>query len=80
MVEIDSREHSTMQNPMLLRIRQAALDKAFMQIRDRRFELDENRTRGRISEDEYQRRLVQLILEGNEIRVEQKEIESLLSR
>ncbi len=80
MVEVDRREHSTLQNPMFLRIRHAALDKAFSQVRDRRFELDESRTRGRISEDEYQKQLVQLILQGNEIRTEQKEIETQLGK
>ncbi len=78
MVEIDYREHSTMQNPTLLRIRHAALDKAFTQIRDRRFDLDESRSNGWISEEEYQQKLVRLIIEGNQIRIEQKEIEQLL--
>lgn len=80
MVEVVGREHSTMQNPMLLRIRHAALDRAFTQMRDRRFNLDESRNNGWISEDEYQSQLVQLILEGNQIRVEQKEIERLLGK
>ena len=78
MVEIDRREQSTIQNPALLRIRYAALDKAFTQIRDKRFNLDESRSNGWISEEDYQSQLVSLIIEGNEIRIEQKEIEQLL--
>ncbi len=65
-------------NPMLLKIRHAALNKAFTQIREKRFNLDESRTNGWISEEEYQKELVNLILEGNKIRMEQKQIEEYL--
>ena len=57
MVEIDSREKLAISNPMFLRIRQAALDKAFAEIRNKRFNLDESRSQGWISEEEYQQGL-----------------------
>lgn len=80
MVEVNRRESSTIGNPMLLRIRQAALDKAFSQMRDKRFNLDEARSNGRITEDEYQQSLLNLIIEGNEIRNQQREVEEQLGR
>lgn len=80
MVEVNRRENSTIGNPMLLRIRQAALDKAFSQMRDKRFNLDEARGNGWITEDEYQQSLLNLIIEGNEIRNQQREIEEQLGK
>lgn len=78
MVEIDRRENNAGSNPMFLRIRQAALDKAFTEIRSKRFDLDESRSHGWISEEEYQKGLLQLIIEGNEIKSQQKEISEQL--
>ncbi|MFW9848538.1 MAG: hypothetical protein ACFFF4_05325 [Candidatus Thorarchaeota archaeon] len=78
MVEYDSREKFTISNPMFLKIRQAALDKAFTEVRNKRFHLDESRSKGRISEEEYQQNLLKLILEGNEIKNQQKIIEEQL--
>lgn len=80
MVEVNRRENLTIGNPMLLRIRQAALDKAFSQMRDKRFNLDEARSNGWITEDEYQQSLLNLIIEGNEIRNQQREIEEQLGK
>ena len=74
MVEIDRRENNAGSNPMFLKIRQAALDKAFTDIRTKRFDLDESRSQGWISEDKYQQNLVKLIVEGNDIKNQQKEI------
>ncbi len=80
MVDVDRRENSTIGNPMLLRIRQAALDKAFSQMRDKRFNLDEAHSNGWITEDEYQQSLLNLIIEGNEIRNQQRVIEEQLGK
>jgi len=71
LVEINRRENTAGYNPMFLKIRQAALDKAFTDIRSKRFELDESRSHGWISEDEYQKNLITLIVEGNEIKNQQ---------
>ncbi|MFW9955438.1 MAG: hypothetical protein ACFFD3_12865 [Candidatus Thorarchaeota archaeon] len=79
MVESDQREASNHSNPMLLKLRYAALDKAFSEIRNKRFRLDESKTHGWISEEEYQQGLVQLILEGNEIKNQQRIIEEQLT-
>jgi hypothetical protein len=78
LVEIDSRESLSNSNPMFLRIRQAALDKAFAEVRNKRFNLDESRSHGWITEEEYQQSLIKLILEGNEIKTQQKAIEEKL--
>ena len=74
LVEIDRRENTVGSNPMFLKIRQAALDKAFTDIRSRRLELDESRRHGWISEDEYQKNLIALIVDGNDIKNQQNEI------
>jgi len=79
LVEYDSREKFANSSPMLLKIRQAALDKAFTEVRNKRFYLDESRSKGRISEEEYQQNLLKLILEGNEIKNQQKIIEEQLN-
>jgi hypothetical protein len=63
---------------MFLRIRQAALDKAFSEIRNKRFNLDESRSQGWITEEEYQQNLIKLIVEGNDIKTQQKAIEQKL--
>ena len=78
MVKIDGRETLSNSNPMFLRIRQAALDKAFSEIRNKRFNLDESRSQGWITEEEYQQSLIRLIVESNDIKIQQKAIEEKL--
>ncbi len=77
-MEMNRRENNAGHNPMFMRIRKAALDKAFIEIRSKRFELDESRSQGWISEEEYQQNLIKLIVEGNEIRNQQSEIAEML--
>ncbi|MDF1540485.1 MAG: hypothetical protein P1Q69_16435 [Candidatus Thorarchaeota archaeon] len=74
MVEIDRRENNAGYNPRFLKIRQAALEKAFAEIRTKRFDLNESRSQGWISENEYQQNLINLIVEGNDIKNQQNEI------
>jgi len=61
-------------NLTLMRIRHAALGKAFNDIRRKRFELDEKKDRGHISESVYQRLLLNLIVESNTIRSEREDL------
>ncbi len=61
-------------NLTLMKIRHAALGKAFDDIRRKRFELDEKKDRGHISESLYQRLLLNLIAESNTIRSEREDL------
>ena len=65
-------------NITLMRIRHAALEKAFIDIRRKRFELDEKRARGHISETLYQKLLLNLIVESNGIRSEREDLEGTI--
>ena len=78
MVEVNRREELSSENPMFLKIRYAALGKAFTEIRNKRFSLDEELNKGRISQEAYQKNLLSLIVESNEIRDERKEIGEVL--
>ena len=78
MAETDNREISSSSNPMFLKIRQAALDKAFSEVRTKRFHLDESRSNNWITEENYQQSLIKLILEGNDIKNQQRQIEAQL--
>jgi hypothetical protein len=62
-----------------MRIRHAALGKAFTDIRRKRFELDEKKDRGHISEALYQKLLLNLIVESNGIRSEREDLEGTIS-
>jgi len=66
-------------NLTLMRIRHAALGKAFNDIRCKRFELDEKKDRGHISESLYQKLLLNLIVESNSIRSEREDLEGTIS-
>lgn len=66
-------------NPMLLKLRSAALDKAFSEIRNKRFKLDEEVTKGWINNTDYQQSILNLILESKEIQNERKEIDKVLN-
>ena len=66
-------------NLTLMRIRHAALGKAFNDIRRKRFELDEKKDRGHISEPLYQRLLLNLIVKSNNIRSEREDLEGTIS-
>ncbi len=63
----------------LMRIRHAALGKAFNDIRRKRFELDETKDRGQISEPLYQRLLLKLIVKSNNIRSEREDLKGTIS-
>ncbi len=63
---------------MFLKIRHAALEKAFTEIRHKRIDLDEKLSNGWISKEEYQKDLTKLIIEGNDIRTKKSEIEEKL--
>ncbi|MGY5861488.1 MAG: hypothetical protein RTU09_03875 [Candidatus Thorarchaeota archaeon] len=63
----------------LMKIRHAALGKAFDDIRRKRFELDEKKDRGHISESLYQKLLLNLILESNNIRSERDDLQGTIS-
>ncbi len=62
-----------------LRIRHEALNRAAMEIRRERFNLDDMFDRGKISEDAYKTSLVKLIIRGNNIKREREEIERRLN-
>ncbi|TET80591.1 hypothetical protein E3J38_05320 [candidate division TA06 bacterium] len=66
-------------NVTLMKIRHAALGKAFNDIRRKRFELDEKKDRGHISESLYQRLLLNLIVESNNIRSERDDLQGTIS-
>lgn len=65
-------------NLTLMKIRHAALGKAFDDIRRKRFELDEKKDRGHISEALYQKLLLNLIVESNGIRSEREDLEGTI--
>lgn len=65
-------------NLTLMKIRHAALGKAFDDIRRKRFELDEKKDRGHISETLYQKMLLNLIVESNGIRSEREDLEGTI--
>ncbi|MHA1576917.1 MAG: hypothetical protein ACTSU3_06115 [Candidatus Thorarchaeota archaeon] len=79
MTNVLDREKVESVNPMLLRIRNAALDKAFGEIRNHRFKLDDELNRGHITNDEYQKGILGLIMESNDIRNQQKVIGEALN-
>ncbi|MHA1480620.1 MAG: hypothetical protein ACTSQZ_04265 [Candidatus Thorarchaeota archaeon] len=79
MINTADREKVKSMSPMLLKIRNAALDKAFGEIRNRRFKLDDELNRGHISNDEYQKGILGLIMESNDIRNQQKAIGEALN-
>lgn len=79
MINSTDREQVKSMNPMLLKIRNAALTKAFGEIRNRRFKLDDELNRGHISDDEYQKGILGLIMESNDIRNQQKVIGEVLN-
>ena len=79
MINSTDREQVKSMNPMLLKIRNAALNKAFGEIRNRRFKLDDELNRGHISDDEYQKSILGLIMESNDIRNQQKVIGEVLN-
>ncbi len=66
-------------NLTLMRIRHAALGKAFDDIRRKRFELDEKKDRGHISESLYQKLLLSLIVESNSIRSERDDLQGTIN-
>ena len=66
-------------NVTLLKIRHAALGKAFDDIRRKRFELDEKKDRGHISESLYQKLLLSLIVESNGIRSERDDLQGTIN-
>ena len=66
-------------NVTLMRIRHAALGKAFDDIRRKRFELDEKKDRGHISESLYQKLLHSLIVESNSIRSERDDLQGTIN-
>ena len=65
---------------MFLKIRIAALDKAFSEVQSKRFHLDESRSHDWITKENYQQSLIKLILEGNDIKNQQSQIEEQLSQ
>ena len=65
-------------NLTLMKIRHAALGKAFDDIRRKRFELDEKKDRGHISETLYQKLLLNLVVESNGIRSEREDLEGTI--
>ena len=64
---------------MLLKLRSAALGKAFSEIRNKRIKLDEGVSKGWISNTDYQQSIVNLVLESNGILDEKKEIDKVLN-
>ncbi len=60
------------------KIRMAALGKAVAEVRRERFSLDEMLHKGRISESDYQKSLMKLIIRGNELRNEKIVLEEVL--
>ena len=66
-------------NVTLMKIRHAALGKAFDDIRRKRFELDEKKDRGHISESLYQKLLLSLIVESNSIRSERDDLQGTIN-
>jgi hypothetical protein len=76
--ELNRREDNSTVSPTLLKIRHEALGKAFNEIGKTRFELDEKLDNGWISEEDYQKNLLKLILESREIRDKQQEISEKL--
>ena len=66
-------------NVTLMKIRQAALGKAFDDIRRKRFELDEKKDRGHISESLYQKLLLSLIVESDNIRSERDDLQGTIN-
>ncbi|MHA1636589.1 MAG: hypothetical protein ACTSUB_01105 [Candidatus Thorarchaeota archaeon] len=66
-------------NPMLLKLRSAALERAFSEIRNKRIKLDEKVSKGWISNSDYQQSIVNLILESKGIQDEKKEIDKVLN-
>ena len=65
-------------NVTLMKIRHAALGKAFDDIRRKRFELDEKKDRGHISETRYQKLLLDLVVESNDLRSEREDLEGTI--
>ena len=66
-------------NVTLMKIRHAALGKAFDDIRRKRFELDEKKDRGHISESLYQKLLLSLVVESNSIRSERDDLQGTIN-
>ncbi|UCE09263.1 MAG: hypothetical protein JSW61_09815 [Candidatus Thorarchaeota archaeon] len=73
-----NQEINTKQSPAFLKIRLAALEKAFNQVRNMRILLDEKLDRGHLSQEDYSRSINVLVAEGVQIRAEQARIESAL--
>jgi hypothetical protein len=77
---INSGNSSDLNSPTFLKIRLAALGKAFNDIRRKRLDLDFNKDKGHISEAEYQSSLLKLIIESNDIRNQQEELHDRLHK
>lgn len=73
-----NQEINTKKSPAFLKIRLAALEKAFNQVRNMRILLDEKLDRGHLSQEDYSRSINVLVAEGVQIRAEQARIESAL--
>ena len=77
---VNTRDDTNINSPVLLKIRLAALGKAFNDIRRKRLDLDFSKDRGYISEEEYQSSLLKLIIESNDLRNKQEEIHARLRK
>lgn len=66
------------ENPIFLKIRLAALEKAFDEVGHRRMALEESLNRGKISKNNYQESIIKLIAEGTRIKSEQDEVSNKL--
>ncbi|MHA1962323.1 MAG: hypothetical protein ACW99U_19130 [Candidatus Thorarchaeota archaeon] len=73
-----NREEPKKQSPIFLKIRLAALEKAFDQIRTNRMEIEAEMNRGKLSEDDYSKSVSKLIVQGTQLKAEQRQIESTL--
>ncbi|MGY5874725.1 MAG: hypothetical protein RTU30_03170 [Candidatus Thorarchaeota archaeon] len=61
-----------------VKIRMAALGKAVAEVRRERFSLDEMLHKGKISQSDYQKSLMKLIIRGNKLRNEKLVLEEEL--
>ena len=73
------RESNGGANLTLMKIRHDVLGKAFNDIRRKRFELDDRKDRGHISESLYQRLLLNLIVKSNTIRSEREDLNGTIN-
>ena len=79
-MSINTRNSSDLNSPVFVKIRLAALGKAFNEIRRKRLDLDFSKDKGHISEVEYQSSLLQLIIESNDLRNQQEELHNRLQK